>query len=601
MHRVRKLRLAIFSMYAIRFTISNGFPVLQSPTTSQQSPKPSSPPIKSLLIDLLDNGFISNSWMGMGAVSSTGLKQKLKGRGYHKACSLLSLPYVLNVMSCGLVLQLAKEHSKLCLFLDSLFIIQRFGLIRNYILCTFSRGSCQLLLTVMSNSIEDDSFSKPVGRWSVYCYGVGHMLNDITSACWFTYLLLFLTEMGLSSRDAAIVMLSGQIADGLATIFFGELIDRFGHFKIWHGAGAILVAVSFSSVFGGCIPCKLLSSFSTIVETVSYSTFAAIFNVGWAATQVSHMSMVSCITLNSTSRVVLASCRNAFTMVANLSLYGIAFIVFEVIRAETRADIENQYRWIAYLSIFIGCCFVGVFHLGTKEPRSKTGIHGNIHARISWTYWFLKILYYQVAIVYMLTRLVLNVSQAYLAFYVIDDLQMAQSSKALVPAIIYICSFVVSILLQEIAWNEQRLKAYYTAGGILWIFCGIAIILLPQSMSLFVYAISIFIGMANALMTVTAVSMQNVLIGQDLNGCAFVCGSLSFLDKISCGLTLFVLQSFHSSSPIVAGNYSAGNFSITRYGLGLVPAFCSLVGVAVTWTMELRIPLYKPLTETLLE
>ncbi|KAE8667055.1 major facilitator superfamily domain-containing protein 12-like isoform X3 [Hibiscus syriacus] len=454
----------------------------------------------------------------------------------------------------------------------------------------------------MSNSIEDDSFSKPVGRWSVYCYGVGHMLNDITSACWFTYLLLFLTEIGLSSRDAAIVMLSGQIADGLATICFGELIDRFGHFKIWHGAGSILVAVSFSSVFGGCLPCKVFSSFTSMVETVSYSTFAAVFNIGWAATQVSHMSMVSCITLNSTSRVVLASCRNAFTMVANLSLYGIAFIIFEVIKAKTPTDIENQYRWIAYLSIFIGCCFVVIFHLGTNEPSSKTGIHGNIVARISWTYWFLKILYYQVALVYTLTRLALNVSQAYLAFYVIDDLRMVQSSaKALVPAIIYISSFTVSLLLQEIAWNEKRLKAYYTAGGILWIFCGIAIVLLPQSMSLFVYAISIFIGIANALVTVTAVSMQNILIGQDLNGCAFVCGSLSFLDKMSCGLTLFVLQSYHSSSPMVAGNIASGHISITRYGLGLVPAFCSLVGIAVTWTMELRYPLYKPLVETLLE
>lgn len=59
--------------------------------------------------------------------------------------------------------------------------------------------------------------------------------------------------------------------------------------------------------------------------------------------------------------------------------------------------------------------------------------------------------------------------QAYLAFFVIDDLQMAQSAKALVserrisvdhrtclnqcfhfqiPAIIYICSFVVSVMLQ---------------------------------------------------------------------------------------------------------------------------------------------------------
>ncbi|MBA0736183.1 hypothetical protein Gogos_009755 [Gossypium gossypioides] len=331
-------------------------------------------------------------------------------------------------------------------------------------------------------------------------------------------------------------MLSGQIADGLATIFFGELIDRFGHFKIWHGAGAILVAVSFSSVFGGCIPCKLLSSFSTIVETVSYSTFAAIFNVGWAATQV-HGELHHSQFNKQSSTGKLSKCLYNGQLLSPIDfLYGIAFIVFEVIRAETRADIENQAVTKNFKSLLC---------------RSKTGIHGNIHARISWTYWFLKILYYQVAIVYMLTRLVLNVSQAYLAFYVIDDLQMAQSSKALVPAIIYICSFVVSILLQEIAWNEQSLKAYYTAGGILWIFCGISIILLPRSMSLFVYAISIFIGIANALMTVAAVSMQNVLIGQDLNGCAFVCGSLSFLDKISCGLTLFVLQSFHSKFTVI--------------------------------------------------
>lgn len=47
---------------------------------------------------------------------------------------------------------------------------------------------------------DDDSYSKSVGRWSVFYYGSGHMLNDITSACWFTYLLLFLTDIGLSPR-----------------------------------------------------------------------------------------------------------------------------------------------------------------------------------------------------------------------------------------------------------------------------------------------------------------------------------------------------------------------------------------------------------------
>ncbi|CAI0552665.1 unnamed protein product [Linum tenue] len=426
-----------------------------------------------------------------------------------------------------------------------------------------------------------------VGRWPVFYYGVGHMLNDITSSCWFTYLLLFLADIGLSPRDAAIVMLSGQIADGFATVFTGELIDRFGHFKVWHGAGSVLVAVSFSSVFGGCLPCRIFST-SSVVETTSYSVAAAIFNMGWAAAQVSHMAMVNCISLNSTSRVVLTSCRNAFTMVANLSLYAIALVVFSVITGKSHADIQNQYRWIAYSSIFIGCCFVGIFHFGTKEPRLKMSIHGNDHMRISWAYWFKKALYYQVGIVYVLTRLVQNVSQAYLAFYVIQDLHMAQSAKALVPAIIYISSFVVSIMMQEVSWTGQRLKAYFSIGGILWVFCGASIILLPSNMKVYMYVISAFIGVANALMMVTAVSMQSVLVGLDLNGCAFVYGSLSFLDKISCGIALYVLQSFQSY------------VSVTRYGLGLVPAVSSLVGVGVTLTMKLHThsgSLTKPLLE----
>ncbi|KAK4753196.1 hypothetical protein SAY87_021994 [Trapa incisa] len=449
---------------------------------------------------------------------------------------------------------------------------------------------------------DDELHVEPTARWSVFCYGSGHMLNDITASCWFTYLLLFLTDIGLSHRDAAVVMLSGQITDGLATVFAGELIDRFGHFKIWHAAGSILVAVSFSSVFGGCLPCKIFASNSPTVETIGYSIFASIFNVGWAATQVSHLSMISCITLHSTSRVALASCRNAFTMVANLSLYAVAIIVFTIIKANTPIDIENQYRWIAYMSILIGCCFVGLFHMATKEPRLKLSAHGSGNGRISWTYWFNKVLYYQVALVYVLTRLVTNISQAYLAFYVINDLRMAQTAKALVPAIIYVCSFIISIILQEIAWNSRRLKAYFSAGAIIWMFCGAGIFLLPSSLSGLMYGLAIFIGIANALMMVTGVSMQSVLVGEDLNGCAFVCGSLSFLDKISCGIALYMLQSYQSTTPRTAGNLSSDVFiSVTRFGLGIMPAFCSLLGAVTTYTMKFPPYTSKPLVEPLLE
>jgi hypothetical protein len=66
-------------------------------------------------------------------------------------------------------------------------------------------------------------------------------------------------------------------------------IDRFGRFKLWHIGGSVLVGVSFSSVFGGCLLCTVLGTDSYLVRTIGYSFFAAVFNIGWAATQVSHM------------------------------------------------------------------------------------------------------------------------------------------------------------------------------------------------------------------------------------------------------------------------------------------------------------------------
>lgn len=70
-------------------------------------------------------------------------------------------------------------------------------------------------------------------------------------------------------------------------------IDRFGHFKLWHLGGSLCTALSFSSVFGGCLVCSLTNSSSSGLQAVSYSAFAAIFNVGWAATQVSHMCVAA--------------------------------------------------------------------------------------------------------------------------------------------------------------------------------------------------------------------------------------------------------------------------------------------------------------------
>lgn len=74
--------------------------------------------------------------------------------------------------------------------------------------------------------------------------------------------------------------------------------------------------------------------------------------------------------------------------------------------------------------------------------------------------------------------------------------------------------------------------------------------------------------------------MQNFLIGENLNGCAFVVGSLSFLDKISCGIALYVLQSNQSKflkflSYWTLYVYCFVNSIVTNHIIFLIIIYCS--------------------------
>lgn len=132
-------------------------------------------------------------------------------------------------------------------------------------------------------------------------YGVGHVLNDMCASTWFSYLLVFLRQVAqLSPVDSAVVMFSGQIADGVATPLVGVLSDRsrglpaigLGRRKTWLAAGALLVVVCFFFVFAESAPHWFSPHPSRGVLVGYYSAAASLFNVGWAAVQVSHMAMV---------------------------------------------------------------------------------------------------------------------------------------------------------------------------------------------------------------------------------------------------------------------------------------------------------------------
>ena len=64
-------------------------------------------------------------------------------------------------------------------------------------------------------------------RVTKYGYGTGHIMNDMCASLWFTYLLLYYEKViNLGAVYAGIILLVGQIADGIATIVVGILSDR---------------------------------------------------------------------------------------------------------------------------------------------------------------------------------------------------------------------------------------------------------------------------------------------------------------------------------------------------------------------------------------
>ena len=58
-------------------------------------------------------------------------------------------------------------------------------------------------------------------------YGLGHVLNDLCASMWFTYLLLFFHKvLQFGNFNSGVILTSGQIADGLSTVFVGYFSDQ---------------------------------------------------------------------------------------------------------------------------------------------------------------------------------------------------------------------------------------------------------------------------------------------------------------------------------------------------------------------------------------
>ncbi|GBN44915.1 Major facilitator superfamily domain-containing protein 12 [Araneus ventricosus] len=166
-------------------------------------------------------------------------------------------------------------------------------------------------VTFSSSRMESPRHVIPFGRRIAYSFG--HILNDLCASMWFSYLLMFQHNiLLLSNQVAGNLMLLGQIADAISTPFVGYESDRpndmwlckYGRRKAWHLVGTICVALSFPFLFSECFGGPHSSEYARFIY---YGAFIVIFQFGWAAVQVSHLSLIPDLTPLSCERVELNS------------------------------------------------------------------------------------------------------------------------------------------------------------------------------------------------------------------------------------------------------------------------------------------------------
>lgn len=419
-------------------------------------------------------------------------------------------------------------------------------------------------------------------------YGVGHVFNDLCASMWFTYLVLFFHKVVLLGNSyAGLLILIGQVADALATPVIGFLCDRthirYGQRKLWHLIGTCMVALSLFFFWHTCLGCTHSALW---VKIVYYSIPIIIFQFGWASVQISHLSLIPELTDDKNERVGLNAIRYAFTILSNVSVYVTMFLLLLFVHGSPASKFTSLNVWIfnsggggsassnhtstdptgegdispsdvwifsgtALGIIGAGLVFSAIFQVGTHEPyvtKEQRRVQYSSGKKIKWYLWFTNPRFYAVAAIYMCTRLINNIIQAYFPLYLIETLHLSKISVAIGPLIIFVTGFLTTLVLKVLNKVVGRYMVYFLGiaciwGGLIWFQLSEQPSTLAQTVA--TYCPAVLVGAGGATILVTSLSMVADLIGNVTDSSAFVYGLMSFTDKLSSGIVIQIIQLLH--------------------------------------------------------
>jgi Na+/melibiose symporter-like transporter len=213
--------------------------------------------------------------------------------------------------------------------------------------------------------------------------------------------------------------------------------------------------------------------------------------------------------------------------------------------------------------------------------------------------WFRKPELYTVTVLYMCSRLLLNISQVYLPLYLSGPssaLRLPKATIAQVPLVLYIASLAATPFLKaanlQLGRNVVMVLSLLLSGlcSFMWQVLprvgedGHGDVKGPLVSVLFVAAA---LGWSSSCAMVTSLSMAADVIGSKTASSAVIYGLLSFTDKLSSGIAIILVQS-GDPCPNGAGeseSASIGPAQCSRGGdyyravMTLVPGVSSLLGL----------------------
>ena len=206
----------------------------------------------------------------------------------------------------------------------------------------------------------------------------------------------------------------------------------------------------------------------------------------------------------------------------------------------------------------------------------------------SYRSWFGHREFFVCAFIYMCSRVVVNVSQVFLPFFVLDALGLSNVYITILPCVTYVSSMVAAGVMQRL--NRQLGRVVVFLGGFGLAVAGLlGMLFLPAHApwKWLVYPCCVLVGLGNGTIMVCCTQLTSDLIGSRTNFAAFVFGSFSFTDKLVTGVLLFVLQTFNDDS----AEYARYVVSLPAIGASLLATIVILTQVDLEeWKRKHTLP-----------